>query len=237
MSCKPLSNQSAQLVGALRSPLTWIVLLLAVLLFTGSLGIARPAVAQNKGDITAEQVRTAIDRGKEFLLRTQNQNGSWPDYGAFPGGVSALCTLALLIPLCRCPIRECNELRLCAANSAGEDYVVACNMVLCMAEPQKDFAAHQTQRDLGSKIAKESPTPIGPAPGLRAATGERRSIEHAIPMLALHEAERIGRPIRQQVWTKRAAILGQKANARRFLELLRRSHYSAGHRQHEPAQA
>src|SRR4051812_5388814 len=97
MSCKPRSKSIGQkLVGAWRSPRTWIVLLLTASMVTASLGSARPAVAQNKGDITADQVRTAIDRGVGFLKRTQNQNGSWPDYGAFPGGVSALCTLALL---------------------------------------------------------------------------------------------------------------------------------------------
>src|SRR5687768_13747646 len=47
-------------------------------------------------EITAEQVRQAIERGIAYLSRTQKPNGGWDEYQLQPGGVTALCTLALL---------------------------------------------------------------------------------------------------------------------------------------------
>lgn len=50
-----------------------------------------------EGAITAESVNQVIDEGVEFLRSRQNpQDGSWPPQRGFEGGVTALCTLALL---------------------------------------------------------------------------------------------------------------------------------------------
>ncbi|MGH7139378.1 MAG: DUF4159 domain-containing protein, partial [Pirellulales bacterium] len=47
-------------------------------------------------DITAEKVNEAIERGVEYLKREQREDGSWPDPVGYPGGITAICTLALL---------------------------------------------------------------------------------------------------------------------------------------------
>jgi hypothetical protein len=199
MSCKPRSKiVDSKFVATLRSARTWIVLVLVV-----SLGIARPAAAQNKGDVTAEQIRTAIDRGRDFLLRTQNQNGSWPDYGAFPGGVTALCTLALLnagVPLSDPQMQR--ALDYVRNIPPDKTYVVALQtMVLCMAEPQKDLLLIKRNatwlEDSQKKANADRTGSWGYGPQL--GTGDRSNTQFA--MLALHEAERIGVPIRQQVWS------------------------------------
>jgi len=66
---------------------------LAVLLAVGF----GPSVASLRAEITAEQVRQAIDKGTGYLKRMQRDNGSWPDFlTQYTGGVTALCTLALL---------------------------------------------------------------------------------------------------------------------------------------------
>ena len=53
--------------------------------------------AQPRGPITAEQVRDAIAGGGKYLKNEQNDSrGTWNDVGQYPGGVTALCTLALL---------------------------------------------------------------------------------------------------------------------------------------------
>jgi hypothetical protein len=53
-----------------------------------------PAV---RGEVTAAQVNKAIADGVAFLERQQGPNGGWPEHGSDPGGgLSALCTLALL---------------------------------------------------------------------------------------------------------------------------------------------
>ena len=62
---------------------------IAALLF-GSMAAAARA------EITAEDVRTSIKRGRQYLEGQQRNDGSWPDLLGQPGGVSALCTLALL---------------------------------------------------------------------------------------------------------------------------------------------
>ncbi len=46
--------------------------------------------------ITADQVRQSIDKGIGYLKSQQRLDGSWVDWGSFPGGVTALCSLALL---------------------------------------------------------------------------------------------------------------------------------------------
>ena len=59
-------------------------------------GLFGSIVGPVRAEVTAEQVRKAIDRGANYLLEQQRNDGSWPEMIAQPGGVSALCTLALL---------------------------------------------------------------------------------------------------------------------------------------------
>ena len=54
-------------------------------------------VAPVAGEVTDREVRQAIERGVEFLKAHQDKvRGGWPEHPAQPGGLSALCTLALL---------------------------------------------------------------------------------------------------------------------------------------------
>ena len=64
-----------------------------VLLF-GMIGsIVTPAWSQ----ISAERVRQAMEKGVVYLKAEQNkQQGNWSEQSGYPGGVTALCTLALL---------------------------------------------------------------------------------------------------------------------------------------------
>lgn len=47
-------------------------------------------------DLNPVEVRDAIDRAIAYLQREQRADGSWPDFAANEGGVTSLCTLALL---------------------------------------------------------------------------------------------------------------------------------------------
>src|SRR5262245_28074412 len=49
-----------------------------------------------RGEITAAQVKESIEEGCKFLEKQQNPDGNWPEYEGEPGGLTALCTLALL---------------------------------------------------------------------------------------------------------------------------------------------
>jgi hypothetical protein len=52
--------------------------------------------AQASAEVTAAQVNAAIANGMAFLEKQQQPGGNWPELAAEPGGVTALCTLALL---------------------------------------------------------------------------------------------------------------------------------------------
>ena len=70
-------------------------------------GIVAPAFCPPaRADVTAEQVRQAIDRGVAYLKREQRKDGSWPEHPTLAGGMTALATLALLNPACRPTIRR-----------------------------------------------------------------------------------------------------------------------------------
>lgn len=47
-------------------------------------------------EITANDVQRSINGGVQYLRSTQSENGSWPAYQGQTGGLSSLCTLALL---------------------------------------------------------------------------------------------------------------------------------------------
>jgi len=100
-------------------------------------------LAEEPREITAAQVRTAIDKGVAYLKSTQNQDGTWADIagpGAYHGGVTALNTLALLtagVP----PDDEQLRRAIDQVRNLPQDktYVVALQtMVLCMAHPKED---------------------------------------------------------------------------------------------------
>ena len=68
----------------------YLIPLLCVAMLFGA--IVRPVAA----DITAEEVRESIKRGRAFLISQQQPRGNWAGYSHHSGGVTALCTLALL---------------------------------------------------------------------------------------------------------------------------------------------
>src|SRR5262245_18245552 len=73
--------------GPLAFWLTSLVVVLAWLLLDANAAGA---------EVTAEQLNAAITRGATFLEKLQRPDGGWTEYDSQPGGVTALCTLALL---------------------------------------------------------------------------------------------------------------------------------------------
>src|SRR5439155_9163241 len=53
-----------------------------------------PSVA--RGEVTASQVKEAIEKGAAYLEKQQRPEGRWSEYESEPGGGTAVCTLALL---------------------------------------------------------------------------------------------------------------------------------------------
>src|SRR5690606_18433097 len=94
-----------------------------------------------RAEIDAVQVTKAIDRGIAYLKREQSPRGDWMDRTGQPGGVTALCTPALLTagvtpndPAIQKALENVRKI------PAKATYAVSLQtMVLCAAEPNKDL--------------------------------------------------------------------------------------------------
>ena len=152
-----------------------------------------------QADIDPEQVRRAISDGVTYLKEQQYANGSWPEHQGMVGGVSSLCTLALLnagVPPEDDAVRSSlAHLRKMVPNRT---YVVALQtMVFCKAQQERDRVLvqrnvrwlEQTQVQTGNGKGAWS------YPG---SSGDGSNAQFAI--LALHEAERIGIGANMQTW-------------------------------------
>ena len=96
--------------------------------------------------VDAKQVQEAIDRGIAYLRREQNPRGNWNGLTPYPGGVTALCTLALLHSGVAADDPTVSKaLEFLRATKPQKTYAVALQtMVLCAAIPQKDSLTIQT---------------------------------------------------------------------------------------------
>jgi hypothetical protein len=157
-----------------------------------------------RADISPEAVRNSIERAVAYLKRQQNNNGTWPDQPAYSGGITALCTLALLnagVP----PDDEklAKSLKYLRGLGPTQTYVVALQtMVLCAAEPRKDLLLIQrnvkwleeTQVTTGDRKGAWA-YPAGPAGG---GGGDPSNSQFAV--MALYEAERVGVKVKEKTW-------------------------------------
>jgi len=156
-----------------------------------------------RADISADQVRQSIDRGVAFLERMQNRNGTWRNHEGFPGGVTALCTLALLNagvppddPRIESALTYLRTLR------PAQTYVVSLQtMVYCAARPKQDLLLiRQNVKWLEGMQLTAGPSRGGwsyPAQS-SLASGDPSNSQFAL--LALYEAERVGVPVNPRVW-------------------------------------
>ncbi len=172
----------------------------------------RPQAA--RADVSAEEVRRAIDRAVGYLRREEKGRGHWGDTAYYPGGVSALCTLALLEagvptddPLVQ---RALNNLR---SVDTPKVYVQSLQlMVFCRAGQVTDRPRIRGKvRWLESVQVTE-----GRGRGGWGYPGETRAdpSNSQFALLGLHEAEKAGFEVQQRTW--QAALgywhRGQSAN-------------------------
>ena len=157
------------------------------------------AQAPRPVDLAPEEVQRAIDRGIEYIKTSQKADGTWPDNELFGGGLTPLCTLALLNAgvgveddSVRRALGHLRQIEL------SKTYAVALQtMVFCAARPQKDLALirrnvkwlERTQIDQGQKKGSW---------GYPSAGGDHSNAQFAL--LALHEAERVGVAAGEQTW-------------------------------------
>jgi len=148
-----------------------------------------PIVTVARADLSPEEVRAAIDRGVAYLKGHQKDDGTWSDYPGQPGGITCLCTLAMLSagvdpqdPQLQNALKAIRRLR------PGQTYVVSLQtMVLCRAEPEKD----QVLIGQNVKWLEEKQIRAGLRSGAWSyPVGNGDNSNSQFALLALYEAER-----------------------------------------------
>jgi hypothetical protein len=173
----------------------------ALVLLVSATRISDAQLLQDAAEpITAEQVRTAIDGGVKYLLEEQNQaRGTWNDMVQYPGGVTALCTLALL----NCGVEPSHpqiqkSLAYLRTLEPTKTYVVSLQtMVFCAAEPERDKVLIQRNVNWFESTQLGNGSWSYPS-----GAGDNSNAQFAV--LALHEAERVGASVRPVTWQKAA---------------------------------
>ena len=165
------------------------------------------------GEVTDRDVRQTIEQGVKFLKENQDKvRGGWSEHPAQPGGLSALCTLALLNAGVTVDdpamVKALDYIR--SFNAPDMTYSVALRtMVLCAAEPKKDLltirgnvkwleAAQLTDATSSARGRKGMWTYSLRGPGDNLYTGDNSNTQFAL--LALNEAERVGVQVNPATW-------------------------------------
>ena len=170
-----------------------------VLLF-GMIGsIVTPAWSQ----ISAERVRQAMEKGVVYLKAEQNkQQGNWSEQSGYPGGVTALCTLALLnagVPADDPSVRTALDY-LRKPKQPLRTYSVALQtMALCEADPKRDrLLIRENVKWLQQTQIVRGPFSGAWAYGEDGLGGDPSNTQFA--MLALYAAESVGVEVAEQTW-------------------------------------
>lgn len=166
--------------------------------------------------LTAESVRRAIERGVQYLKSTQRSDGTWLGPMHYDGGLTPLCTLALL-----------------NAGCAREDHAVAAalkflrqfepistytaslqTMVFCAADPIADrlLVEHNVKWLEGRQFRVGERRGMWATPSSGSTDHVDNSMTH-FAMLALNEAERVGVAVNPEVWIAALEHWQSKQNA------------------------
>jgi len=176
-----------------------VAALLAVALFSGCLVRA----AEMQPD--PEKVARAVQRGVAYLKFEQKDDGSWRELSTYPGGVTALCTLALLQAGTATDDdsirRALDHLR--ALGEPRSTYVTALQtMVFCAVDPQKDMALiERNVRWIESKQLKSGKNHQHKGAWNYGAGGGRGDGSNShFALLALHAATEAGVKVQSDTW-------------------------------------
>ena len=105
------------------------------------LSITAQTVMTAKGaDLSSAEVKSAINGGVKFLISKQREDGSWAGHPGQPGGLTSLCTLALLNSGRKASSPEvARALKYLRGVEPKATYAVAMQtMVFAAAEPERD---------------------------------------------------------------------------------------------------
>jgi len=158
------------------------------------------AIAQgDPSDISAQQVREALNKGIAYLKQQQKVDGAWDDWLGQAGGISALCSLAMLNagidpsdPQMQKALTYLRKIK------PERTYVTSLQtMVFVRAEPQRDLLL--ISRNV--KWLESMQILDGPRKGAWAypgGSGDNSNSQFAL--LALYEAQRAGVQVNNRTW-------------------------------------
>jgi hypothetical protein len=155
------------------------------------------------GAIDAAQVLAAIERGVDYLKREQLPRGHWNEgIAGYDGGVTALCTLALLNSGIGTDDRVVRDALEYLRNlELDKTYTVSLQtMVFAAADPKRDLVLiGRNVRWLERNQIKEGPRKGAwsyPSPG--DGGGDNSNSQFAV--LALYDAQRVGAKVSRETW-------------------------------------
>lgn len=179
------------------------ILLAGVLPMLAVAWLLRPGLVPDNGEITADDVREAIEYGIAYLKKQQKADGSWPERKGYGGGLTPLCTLALLHAGCKVDDDAVKRaLAFLRTFEPKATYAASLQtMALCAGDPARDRALiTRNVRWIESRQVKD-----GGSMGMWAqpAAGSPDHIDNSMThmaMLALYEAERVGISVNAKTW-------------------------------------
>ncbi len=160
----------------------------------------KPADRKRSTEDMAE-IRRAIDRGVAYLKAQQDDDGSWDDPPGYVGGITALCTLALL-ESGLAPDDDDVQRALAYLRDLKPETTYAASlttMVLCAAEPHRDQKLIQRYATWLADGQKQA-GPLAGAWGYPQAEGDNSNSGFAL--MALYEADRAGVQVGKDVWRR-----------------------------------
>ncbi len=172
-----------------------------------ALVVPTAALAQNAQNrpIDATQVISAIKRGVAFLKQDQGPRGNWGELPGYDGGVTALCTLALINsgePLDDKVVSQ--GLSYLRNLQLDKTYTISLQtMALCAAEPKKDLLI--IRRNV--KWLQETQVKEGPRKGAWSYPGVGGAADNSnsqFAVLALYDAQRVGVDVSRDTWVMAA---------------------------------
>ena len=164
--------------------------------------LAAPFLSAARAEISTAEVRDSISRAIRYLKQGQKNRGNWMPYPAFTGGVTALCTLALIEaglppddPVLSNALRY---LRSTQSSSKPRTYTIALKiMVYCRVGSPADRAMIRNHVRWLEMHQIRSGKHRG-AWGYASGGGDPSNTQFAI--LALHEAALAGFKVKQDTW-------------------------------------
>lgn len=167
-----------------------------------------PRQAQPIADVSAEEVRNAIEKGKTYLLDKQKGNGRWKDLENFADGTTGLATLALLNAKVSVESPAMKAALLALQRRDAENlstYALSLRiMVLAQADPTGRTYLGRIQEDVDQLVASQLVN-TEHAGGWGYNSKQMSSADASnsqFAILALHEASLLGIEIDEQVWLR-----------------------------------